>query len=85
MGAAWIVRSEYTSFILPGFEFKKIQGAVDPTKIGIKLEGDIEELRCKLIELRDCFQKAFSLERMDEREWNLRTNDFLCALENIKK
>ena len=84
MGAAWIVRSEYTSFILPGFEFNKIQGAVDPTKIGIKLEDDTEELRCKLIELRDCIQRAFNLERIDEREWNIKINDFLYTLGNIK-
>ena len=33
MGAAWVLQKDYMSILLPGFEFKKIKGAINPTEI----------------------------------------------------
>ena len=41
MGAAWILQNKYTTILLPGFEFKEIKGAINPRKIGLKLDGDL--------------------------------------------
>ena len=35
MGAAWVLRNDYTTILLPGFEFKKIEGAINPRKIAV--------------------------------------------------
>ena len=38
MGAAWVLKSDYTSVLLPGFSYQEIEGAVNPNKIGFKLD-----------------------------------------------
>ena len=40
MGAAWVLKKEYRSILLPGFDYKEIEGAINPRKIGIKLDDD---------------------------------------------
>lgn len=45
MGAAWILQNKYTTILLPGFEFKEIKGAINPRKIGLKLDGDLTEVK----------------------------------------
>lgn len=45
MGAAWIVKSKYTTFLLPGFTFAEMEGAVDPRKISIKLDDEEDIVR----------------------------------------
>ena len=32
MGAVWITQKDYFTFLLPGFEFKQIKGAINPNK-----------------------------------------------------
>lgn len=83
MGAAWVVQSGYTSFLLPNFDFSDIKGTIDAARIGIKLNGDTEELRNRLIEIRDFLQDAYGLTRIDEREWNLQVNDFINTVQEL--
>ena len=45
MGAAWVLRNDYTTILLPGFEFKKIEGAINPRKIALKLDGDSDDVK----------------------------------------
>ena len=48
MGAAWVKRTDYTTFLLPGFEYKDIKGAVDPRGISIKLDDDDLKVKNRL-------------------------------------
>lgn len=55
MGAAWVMSKEYVHILIKGFEFNQIEGAVDPQKIGFKIEDKyrLNEFKDKLIkELR---------------------------------
>ena len=45
MGAAWVLKNEYTSILLPKFEYQEIDGAVNPNKIGMKLDDDDKLLK----------------------------------------
>lgn len=45
MGAAWILQNKYTTILLPGFEFKEIKGAINPRRIGLKLDADPTEVK----------------------------------------
>ena len=53
MGAAWVLKNEYTSILLPKFEYQEIDGAVNPNKIGMKLDDDDELLKKRLGELKN--------------------------------
>lgn len=80
MGAAWILQHTYTAVLLPGFKYRKIEGAVDPGNLGMKLDGDEGELKGRLIHLRNQLQQEFCLPSMDEMIWNRKVDNFLSAV-----
>lgn len=82
MGAAWVLKNEYTSILLPNFEYQKIDGAVNPNKIGMKLDDDDELLKKRLGELKDIISEKFSISVPDMR-WEKKRNDFINTIRNI--
>ncbi len=82
MGAAWVLKNEYTSILLPDFEYQKIDGAVNPNKIGMKLDDDDELLKKRLGELKDIISEKFSISVPDMR-WEKKRNDFINTIRNI--
>lgn len=83
MGAAWIMRHNYTSILLPGTEFKEIAGSIDAWRIGIKLDGEQDSVKNRLIELRDILQKEFELRQINEMTWNRKVGDFLEKIDTL--
>lgn len=82
MGAAWVLKSEYTSILLPGFEYKEIKGAVNPNKIGMKLDDEEELLKKRLGELKNLMSKEFAINVPDMR-WEKKRNDFIEMMKSI--
>lgn len=68
MGAAWILKKEYRSILLPGFEFKKIEGAINANKIGIKF--DDAQLKYQLNDIKKQMSEWFGLEKLDDSRWD---------------
>lgn len=67
MGAAWVLKNEYTSILLPKFEYQEIDGAVNPNKIGMKLDDDDELLKKRLGELKNIISEKFGISVPDMR------------------
>ena len=42
MGAVWVKKMDYYTFLLPEFKFTQIKGAINPSKRGILLEYNTE-------------------------------------------
>lgn len=82
MGAAWVLKSEYTSILLPGFEYREIKGAVNPNKIGMKLDDEEELLKKRLGELKNLISKEFGISVPDMR-WEKKRNDFIEVMKKI--
>jgi len=59
MGAAWILQSEDYSILLPGFDFSKMKGTINPNKVGVKLDG--KDLKADLNELKEILCKEFKI------------------------
>lgn len=76
MGAAWVLKNEYTSILLPKFEYKEIKGAVNPNKIGMKLDDEEELLKKRLGELKNIISERFNISVPDMR-WEKKRNDFI--------
>lgn len=54
MGAAWVLKSNYTSVLLPGFQFRDINGLIDPRKISLKMDDtNVDVLKNGLDNLKD--------------------------------
>lgn len=83
MGAAWILKNEYYSILLPNFEFKKIDGAIDPQKIAIKLGDNSYTLKHGLAQLRDIIISTFELDKSSETRWEAYRDRFIEQTSNI--
>lgn len=68
MGASWILKKDYRSILLPGFEFNAIEGAIDPRKIAIKLDDD--SLMTKLNDVREQLTEIFDLKNITGTKWD---------------
>ena len=82
MGAAWVLKNEYTSILLPGFEYREIKGAVNPNKIGMKLDDKEELLKKRLGELKRIISKEFCTNIPDMRGEKKR-NNFIEVIKGI--
>lgn len=78
MGAAWVLQKDYMSILLPGFEFKEIKGAINPTRIAIKM--DEKEVKYRLKEFRDKMIDLFHLNSVEERKWNRCVENLLASI-----
>lgn len=77
MGAAWILKSQYTSILLPRFDFRSIRGAVNPNKAAIKIDSAHEELTHRLGELKDNLINEFGLQPIQSTRWERYRDEFI--------
>lgn len=82
MGAAWVLKQKYDSVLLPNFDFVQIKGAINPNKIGIKLDSNADEVNHRLNELKDNLIEEFGLRTISATKWERHRNEFV---ENISK
>lgn len=84
MGAAWILQTKYTTVLLPNFEFKEIQGAINPRKIGLKLDGEETEVKEKLGQLKDALVQEFHLSDLPSVRWERKRDAFISSIAKLK-
>ncbi len=84
MGAAWVTKKEYTSILLPGFDFSQIKGAISADQIAIKLDSDEEELKQRLNELKDNLTEKFGLTKITDVRWDRFRGTFTDAIKGIQ-
>jgi len=77
MGAAWVLKANYSTIILPGFQIPDIKGAVNPRKMAVVMEDD-KRVRSKLNQLKDRLIEFFGLpETEDDTIWENDRNKFV--------
>lgn len=77
MGAAWVLRKRYTSILLPGFQRKKMKGAINPRQNSLKLDGDLADTKEKLGQLKDTLSKEFHLPKISDIRWEKKRDKFI--------
>lgn len=84
MGAAWILKSTYSSLLLPGFHFNEMTGVVNDSKIAIRLDGDLKEVQDKLDQLYEKIASEFGLKKRSSTTWSTRRDEFIQEINAIK-
>lgn len=82
MGAAWILKTEYTSVLLPRFEYHDIKGAVNPNNIGLRLDDSESLLKKRLGELKNIVSENFGISVPDIR-WENKRNNFIDTIKSL--
>ena len=85
MGAAWAMKQKWDGILLPGFEFAEIAGCIDSTQVGIKLDGDAEELKHRLCELKDDIVDEFGLRKLNATRWEKIRDEFIDKIGKIER
>lgn len=84
MGAAWAMQQKWTGILLPGFDFKDIQGCIEKNQISIKLDdNDVHTLKHRLGELKDIIIKEFSLNIMSSSRWERKRDEFITKINTM--
>lgn len=83
MGAAWALKTDYQSILLPGFGFNEMTGVVGNQEIAIKLDQDVNEVRNKLNQLYDILREKFSLEERNRSLWEKKRDAFIAMVNEI--
>lgn len=83
MGAAWVLQSEYSTVLLPKFEFKNIRGAINPNRVSIKLDNP--DMSARLNELKDNMIQIFNLPSISQTKWERHKNEFTSKIQDVSK
>lgn len=76
MGAAWVLKFEYQSILLPCFNFKDVDGAINPMQISFKLDGG-GDCKYRLTELKENIFSKLNLTPFAQSHWERMRDEFL--------
>lgn len=75
MGAAWVLRTDFCSFLTTDMNFDMMKGVVNGNTISIKVNND--DATSRLTELKDKLIKVFSLNEITVTKWERKRQAFL--------
>lgn len=82
MGAAWVLKTDFCSFLTNDMDYPKMKGVVNDAKLSIKVdEKDAPKL---LNDLYKHLATVFSLQEMDMNKWERKRDQFLSVVRNLK-
>lgn len=81
MGAAWVLQSEYSSFLTTDMQFGKMDAVVRNTDIAIKI--DDEYAKHRMNEWKDRLIAWFGKDKIDENIWETFRDDFIKRMNQI--
>ena len=76
MGAAWVKQSTYQSILLPGFQYSKIEGAVNPRDMTFRL-ADKDNRNYALNELKARIIRHLGINDISQNRWERFRDKFL--------
>lgn len=83
MGAAWVLKNEVTSILIPGFGFEKMTGVVNGDSISIKLDMADLELKDKLNQLYSKIILEFNITKKADVIWEQKRDTFINEVRSL--
>lgn len=83
MGAAWVLKKEATSVLLPEFDFADMKGVVNNRETAMKLDSDEIEVKDKLNQLYETIVEEFSLKKKTATVWERIRDNFIQKTKKI--
>lgn len=83
MGAAWVLKTNFYSFLTQDMQFERMKGVVNSDKVAIKVSA--EDAKARLNELKDKLCAAFNLESISHTKWERKRDRFLENVNHIKQ
>ena len=80
MGAAWVLRSGFCSFLTADMDFDKMKGVIDSSYISIKVNA--ADAASRLNQMKDDIVSMFNLNQPDASRWETKRDNFLKLVDN---
>lgn len=81
MGAAWVLKTDFCSFLTTDMDFSMMKGVVNGSTISIKVDND--DTPARLSELKDKLTNVFGLSTIDGTKWERKRQAFLDKVLSI--
>lgn len=81
MGAAWVLKTDFCSFLTKDMEFKDMNGVVNNSTLSIKVNS--EDAPARLTEMKDKLVNMLGLIPIDGIKWERKRKIFLNLVENL--
>lgn len=81
MGAAWVLKTDFFSFLVKGFDYSYMDGVINQSSISAKV--DKEEAKGRLDELKDKLIPLFKPQGVNNSRWEDLRDDFLKNVNEI--
>lgn len=75
IGAAWVLKSDFYSFLVKGFGYNDMQGVINQRAISVKVDADDADAR--LNELKNKLVPLFKPQGVNESRWETLRDEFL--------
>ena len=82
MGAAWVLKTDFCSFLTNDMSYNQMKGVVNNTRISIKV--DDKDAPSLLNDLYKQLTRLFVLQEMDMNKWERKRDQFITLVRNIK-
>lgn len=83
MGAAWVLKTKETTVLAPKFDYREIRGAINPRKIGLKLDDQINVVKERLGNLKNDLIEEFGLNDINDPRWELKRDKFIDEIAEL--
>lgn len=80
MGAAWVLGSNFFSFLTSDCKFSNLKGVIDGKYMSIKVNDSLDMVMSKLNSFKDYLLETFNLnkEKFNNTRWELKRNEFIA-------
>lgn len=82
MGAAWVLKTDFYSFLVKGFEYNDMEGVINQRAISVKVDADDADAR--LNELKNKLIPLFKPQGVNESRWESLRDEFLKKVNNLQ-
>lgn len=76
MGAAWVLKNKYVTILAHGFQYKSIDGAIDPRNIGLSVDDNNVLFNKRLGEIKDLIVNMLNL-NITQTRWEQKRDKFI--------
>lgn len=83
MGAAWVLKTDFFSFLVTGFEFKDMDGVINNRTISVKVDQD--DAGARLNELKNKLVPLFKPQGVNESRWETLRDEFLSNVKDFNE
>lgn len=83
MGAAWVLKTDFYSFLVKGFEYNDMEGVINQQTISVKVDAD--DAGARLNELKNKLVPLFKPKGVNESRWETLRDEFLNKVKNLNE